>query len=295
MRQNRLIILAGALVVLLGIAWLAGVFERNPSNIRVPDLEFPDGQVVSFTLALPDESMEFEHQALGWYMRSPVSMLADTVTVSRFLTDLRGVTLNTRATSNPDRYGIYGIDSTAAHVTLRWADGDSVQLSLSQQGRDYASIYVLIEGDPNVYSTNQRVTITRDASRWRDRLVLRTEPATVAMLQVSRPDETYEVTRQGNLWLVNDTPADSMQVTNWLRRFNPLNADGFFDDIPPQVLTDAGYRIDITSTSGTNSLHGLSHESALALTTGGGQFTYRVFESRTDQLFPAIETLLGQQ
>ena len=293
MSQKRLIWLAGTLVVLLGIAWLAGVFERNPSNIRVPEFELATDQITSFTLALTSDTLEFEQQAGVWYMRRPVSMPADSLTVSRFLSDLGNVTINTKATSNPDRYAIYGIDSTAATVTLRSADGTR-QITFSQQGRDYSSIFVLVEDDPTVYSTNQRVTVTRDVSRWRDRLVLRTDPLTMASIRVVRPDGDYQATRQNNAWLIDGAPADSMQVANWLRRFNPLNADGFFDDIPPQVLGDASYKIEITSSSGTNALHALPHESALALVTGGGQFTYRLFESRLDQLFPEAGTLLGE-
>ena len=294
MNQKRLILLAGTLVVLLGIAWLAGVFDRNPSNIRVPDLDIVVDDVESFTLALNSDTMEFERQAVAWYMRRPVSMLADSLTVSRFLSDLGSVTLNTRATSNPDRYGVYGIDSTAASVSLRTGDA-SRQIKFSQQGRDYSSIFVLLDDDQTVYSTNQRVTVTRDIDRWRNRLVMRTDPLTMTALRVFRPEGDYEVTRQNTTWLVDGTPADSMAVTNWLRRFDPLNADGFFDDIPPQVLSDASYRLEISSSSGTNSLQGLPHESAFALALGGGQFTYRLFESRMDQLFPAMSTLLGEE
>ena len=293
MNQKRLIWLAGTLFVLLGIAWLAGVFERNPSNIRVPDFELAASEINSFTLALSADTLEFERQAGIWYMRRPVSMLADSLTVSRFLTDLAEVTLNTRATSNPDRYGIYGIDSTAATVILDMENG-SRQITFSQQGRDYSSIFVLLEDDPTVFSTNQRVTVTRDIGRWRDRRVMRIDPASMTSLRVFRPEGGYEVTRGPDIWLVDGTPADSMQVANWLRRFDPLNADGFFDDIPPQVLGDAAYRIEITTVAGTNSLQGLPHESALALVAGGGPFTYRLFESRLDQLFPEAGTLLGE-
>lgn len=293
MSQNRLVLLGGALVVLVGLAWLAGVFERNPSNIRVPSFELDTQEVTAFTLVLSSDTLEFERVGTRWYMRQPFSMPADSLTVSRFLTDLGNVTLNTRATSNPDRYSIYGIDSTAAVVTVQ-SSNQSTALTISQQGRDYTSIFVLLDDDPTVYSTNQRVTVSRDISRWRDRLVMRTDPLSMASLRVYRPDSEYEVTRQNTTWLLDGAPADSMQVTNWLRRFDPLNADGFFDDIPPQVLGDAAYRIEITSSSGMNSLHGLPHESALALASGNSEFTYRLFESRLDQLFPEASTLLGE-
>ena len=56
--------------------------------------------------------------------------------------------------------------------------------------------------------------------------------------RVTRPDDAYEVSLDNGVWMVNGQVGDSLQVTNWIRRFSPLSADGFFDDIPVQILTD---------------------------------------------------------
>ncbi len=291
MKQKQLFMLAGALVVLLGLAWLAGVFERNPSNIKVPTLDIPFDEIQALTVKLPEDTLELELQNTQWMMRKPVDAKADSATVTRFLREIGDLTLATRATSNPERYSLYGMDSTSATVTLHWADGTE-DIMISRQGRDYLSIYVRLGDDPTVYSTNGRVTVTQDADRWRDRLVTRINPAEIISVRVARLEESYEVALDEGTWIVNGTPGDSLQVTNWLRRFSPLNADGFFDDIPPQVLTDASYRIDFTfGTGATTSLQALPYESAVALASSGGRFTYRLFESRLDQLFPDSASL----
>ena len=283
--------LVGALVVLLGMAWLAGVFERNPSNIKVPSVDIPFDEVQALTVKLPEDTLEMELQNGRWMIRRPVDSKADSATVARFLLELSDMTLDTRATSNPDRYSVYGMDSTASTITLQWAEGTE-EIVISRQGRDYLSIYARVGEDPTVYSTNGRVTVTQDISRWRDRLMTRINPASVRLVRVARPDDSYEVALSDGTWMINDAPGDSLQVANWLRRFNPLNADGFFDDIPPQILTDSSYRIEITMTTGaTTALHGLPYESALAMTVSGARFTYRVYESRLDQLFPSLESL----
>lgn len=291
MKQKQLIMLVGALVVLLGMAWLADVFERNPSNIKVPSVDIPFDEVQALTVKLPDDTLELELQNGQWMMRRPVDTKADSATVARFLRELSDMTLDTRATSNPDRYGVYGMDSTASSITLQWAAGTE-EIMISRQGRDYLSIYARVGEDPTVYSTNGRVTVTQDISRWRDRLMTRINPAGVRLVRVVRPDDSYEVALSDGTWMINDALGDSLQVANWLRRFNPLNADGFFDDIPSQILTDSSYRIEITMTTGaTTALHGLPYESALAMTVSGARFTYRVYESRLDQLFPSLESL----
>ncbi len=293
MRQRQTLVLGGTLVLLLAIAWFSGVFDRNPTSIRLPDLDLPMDEVTHMSVLLPDVKLDLEKQDSKWFVRAPVDMPADSSTIDRVLTELSDLSLNNRATSNTDRYEIYGIDSTATTVMLTWPDG-SEEIVISRQGRDYMSIYVRIGEDPNVYSTNGRVTINQDPERWRDRRVVDLGMGTITSAQVKRQDVSYEVFLEGETWMIDGQPGDSLEITNWLRRFAPLSADGFFDDLPVQILTDSSYRIDFsTNTNTTVSLQAMPADLAVALALSGGQHTYRVFESKLDQLFPERNSLLA--
>ncbi|MCY4224766.1 MAG: DUF4340 domain-containing protein [Bacteroidetes bacterium] len=294
MQQKVILVLSGTLILLLGIAWLSGVFDQNPTNIHVPELDIPTDEVTHLMIELPDATLELEKQTDQWYVRQPVDMLADSSTVARTLDDLSTMTLNNRVTSNPERYSIYGIDSTASVVTLTWPSG-SETITISRQGRDFASIYVRLDDESDVYSTNGRVTVNQDSERWRNRMVVNTGMGAVTSARVTRQGSSYEVALIDNSWMVDGQAADSLKITSWLRRFSPLNADGFFDDLPAAILSDASYRVDLsTSTNTTVSLQATPAESAVALISGGNQFTYKVFESRLDQLFPELESLLAE-
>jgi len=294
MQQKVILVLSGTLILLLGIAWLSGVFDQNPTNIHVPELDIPTDEVTHLMIELPDATLELEKQTDQWYVRQPVDMLADSSTVARTLDDLSTMTLNNRVTSNPERYSIYGIDSTASVVTLTWPSG-SETITISRQGRDFASIYVRLDDESDVYSTNGRVTLNQDPERWRNRMVVNTGMGAVTSARVTRQGSSYEVALIDNSWMVDGQAADSLKITSWLRRFSPLNADGFFDDLPAAILSDASYRVDLsTSTNTTVSLQATPAESAVALISGGNQFTYKVFESRLDQLFPELESLLAE-
>jgi len=294
MQQKVILVLSGTLILLLGIAWLSGVFDQNPTNIQVPELDIPTDEVTHLMIELPDATLELEKQTDQWYVRQPVDMLADSSTVARTLDDLSTMTLNNRVTSNPERYSIYGIDSTASVVTLTWPSG-SETITISRQGRDFASIYVRLDDESDVYSTNGRVTLNQDPERWRNRMVVNTGMGAVTSARVTRQGSSYEVALIDNSWMVDGQAADSLKITSWLRRFSPLNADGFFDDLPAAILSDASYRVDLsTSANTTVSLQATPAESAVALISGGNQFTYKVFESRLDQLFPELESLLAE-
>ena len=294
MQQKQLLILAGVLVGLLGIAWIAGVFDRNPSSISVPELDIPVDEVTEITLIVSEDTLSLVRQATQWLVHSPVESEADSNTVGQFLRQLSLMQLDKLATSNPDRYGLYGIDGTGSEVHLTWPNGEET-LVLARQGADYQSIYVRVGDDPNVYATTGRVNVTQDTDRWRKREVLRMDAGALASVNVVRPEGNYTVTRGRNTWMIDGIPLDSVQVTTWLRRFAPLNGDGFFDDLPPQVIMDASHRIDFVTDAGTTtSLHVMQHDDALAVAPGGGRFTYRLYESRREQLFPELSTLLGE-
>ncbi len=294
MRQNRILVLGGSLIILLLIAWISGVFDRNPSNIRVPDINLPIDEVTHISVVLPDSRLDLEKQGGQWFVRQPVDILADSSTVSRALDELNDLSLSNRVTSNESRYGIYGIDSTATTVTLTWPNG-SEEIVISRQGRDFNSIFVRIGDQPDIYATNGRVTINQDPERWRNRTVINPNFGVISSARVIRQGDPYEVSLDDGVWMVDGQAGDSLNITNWLRRFSPLNADGFFDDLPPQVLSDANYRVDLTTSVNTTlSLQAMPAESAVALIYGGKQYTYRIFESRLDQLFPDRESLIAQ-
>ncbi|MCY4171723.1 MAG: DUF4340 domain-containing protein [Bacteroidetes bacterium] len=294
MRKNRNLILGVAFVLLALIAWISGVFDQNPSNIQVPEVNLPIDEVTQMSVALPDSRIELEKEGGQWFVRQPIDILADSSTVSRALNELGELSLNNRVTSNESRYGIYGIDSTATTVTLSWPDG-SEEFVISRQGRDFSSIFVRIGDRPEIYATNGRVTINQDPERWRNRMVINPNSGMITSARVVDQGMAYEVSLINDIWMVDDQVGDSLVITNWLRRFSPLNADGFFDDLPPQILSDANYRLDLTTNLNTTlSLQAMPAESDVALIHSGKQYTYRIFESRLDQLFPDRESLIAQ-
>jgi len=293
MRQRNILLLGGTVILLL-VAWIIGVFDPNPSSIQVPNVNLPIDEITSISITLPDAELELEKQGGQWFVRQPVDMLADSSTVNRALNELGELSLNNRVTSDEKRYSIYGIDSSATTVILTWPSG-SEELVISRQGRDFNSIFVRIGDHPEIYATNGRVTINQDSERWRNRMVINPNLGGISSARVIRQGVTYAVALNEGTWMVDDQVGDSLNITNWLRRFSPLNADGFFDDLPPQILSDANYRIDLTTSVNTTlSLQAVPAESAVALIYGGSQTTYRIFESRLDQLFPERESLVSQ-
>ena len=286
MKRKQLLLLLGTLIVLLGVAYVSDVFNDNVTTFEAPKVSFPTDDVDRLTIELPTDSVSLVRQGARWLLQSPVEAMGDSVTIERFLRDLGDIRLESVASNNPARYARYGVDSTATTVTAT-AGGVVQRLVVSLQGPDYQSIYVRLGDDPRVYATRGRLSVPQQLDRWRHKLIVNLPAHGVASVSVASPDGMFEARLGETGWEINGAQADSAAVATWLRRFGPMNADGFFDDIPPQVLTDATYQLAFNTTAGaTEILRFMKHAGAVALTNAEAKVTYRLVESKLATLFP---------
>ena len=286
MKQKQLLGLLATLVVLLGLAYLTGVFDRDASTVDVPDVEIPAETVEQMRVEGPEQTWALQRQSGRWLITEPVQAQTDSAAVARFVQDLGNLEIESVASNNPERYSRYGVDSTAKVVAATWADG-AARLVVGNQGPDFQSVYVRLDDDPRVYLTRTRLAVPDNLDRWRDKTIVALAPATVAAVLVEGPERSFEVKQGPDGWQVIDqgaeAPADSAAVAQWLGRFASMRADGFIDDLPPAVVREiAGYHLAFTTTAGTTeSIRLVERDDAVAVTTVAGAATYRL---RTDRL-----------
>ena len=294
MKQKQLLYLGGGFVLLL-LVWLLLIRDTNPTTIgNLPEIEVPADRIQRLTVEYPTDTVEVERQGTRWVMLRPVAAIADSNTVSRLLQQLEDLVLDAPVTGDVARHAYYGFDSTASQIRALW-DDQEFELTVSRQGPDYQSVYVRLGDDARIYSTRERITVQQTTDRWRDRRIMSLAGATVQSATVSRPEGTYQITRSESGWDLDAEAADSLSVENWLRRFSVFNADGFFDDIPSQVLQDASYQISFTDLAGTTSqLLLMQTEDALAIASSGKEPTFRLMSSRLDTYFPDPSTFLPE-
>ena len=294
MKQKQLALLLGALMVLLGVAYLAGVFDSTVSTVDVPRLAIPADELAQLRVETPAQTLALSRQGTRWLLDEPVQALADSATVARFVQALGDLELDAVASNNSERYTRYGVDSTATAVTASWAD-QTRRLVVGKQGPDYQAVYVRLDDDPRVYVTRGRLTVPQGLDGWRDKTIVRLAQNAIASVTVQRPEQTFDVRRGSGGWEVaapEAAPADSASVAQWLRRFAPMNADGFIDDIAPATLDSAAYHLAFRTTAGTTEIIRLmEHDGAFAVTNAAGAVTYRLQAGRLDLYLPDPETL----
>lgn len=296
MTKNRLPQLLALLVVLIGVAYVTGVFEGDPSTVDVPAIDVPVDEVDRIRLTGP-VALELERQAGSWRLVAPVQATADSATVTALLESLRGAELASVVSTSPDRHARYGVDSTGLRIQLSW--GDEAFNLVVAPGPDFQSNYVRLQDEPTVYASRLRIAAPDDRARWRDRVILTAGAVTSA--RVSTPEGAFAVTPGPGGWQIATgdgvaTPADSAAVGRWLARFGNLRADGFFWDMDGSSVADsATHVVSLTTASGRAAeIRARELDGAVAAVLVGEDAVYRLFSSRLANLAPGVETLITQ-
>ncbi|RMH61353.1 MAG: DUF4340 domain-containing protein [Bacteroidetes bacterium] len=297
MQQKQLVWLFGALVALLVLAFVTGVFDAEISTVDVPEVTIPTEAVTHIRIERADAPLELRREASGWHLTAPMAFPADSATVARLLDGLAELELESVVSTNPERYGRYGVDSTAQVLTLAW-DGGEQRVVPGRQGPDFQSVYVRIGEDPRVFLARANLTVPEDLTRWRDKTVVEVPPAAVTEVQVRKGETAYTV-RRGEGWQIDEAgttaPADSAAVERWLGRFAPMRAAGFFDDVPADsVRRAAAHRITLVTGGGTRTLALAERDEALALAVDGRDVTYRLGATQLNTFLPDPATLKAE-
>ena len=99
MKQKQLLLLLGLLVLLLGVAYFAGVFDSEVSTIEVPRLAIPADDLEQLRVDAPTETMALTRQGTRWLITEPRQALSDSASVARFVQDLGKLELDAIASN----------------------------------------------------------------------------------------------------------------------------------------------------------------------------------------------------
>ena len=299
MQQRQLVWLVGALVVLLGLAFLAGSFDSEISTIDVPRVDIPVDDVESIEIVLDDTtSFTMARSETGWRLTAPVQARADSITMRRFTENLGDLALETVVSTNEERYDTYGVAESAKKLTVSWGNSTKT-FFVGNNGPDFQSLYVRMENDPRVYLTRGRLNMPATLDTWRDKTLLDIPAIGVNRVVVTGPDLSYEATSDGSSWSIqsseDDDPVagDSTGVARWLGRFSPLKAIGFLDELPAaEVKAQASHQLHFTVPGGsTQTIWLLETEDDLAATVNGSNVTYRLSKSMLESFVPSVAGL----
>ena len=230
--MNRTGLLLGALVVVLFAAWLSGVFDSEYSTLDVPKWNFDRDEVEEIVLRSPSDTLVFSSKSGRWLIVTPVEAEADSIRLGGLLRDLEELSFGAVVSTNVDRHGRYGVDSTASSILVRSGD-DARVLVVGNTGSDYRTVYMRLGEDDRVFSSDGRISVDAVADTWRDRTIISVPRDAVLRMEVDAEDQRFVLLREAAGWQVEEAgdvaAADSSAVERYLQRFAPLKGNGFVD------------------------------------------------------------------
>lgn len=274
-------------VLYLGVTMLRG--GGNGSRAADPGLEeaFAELNRVShthFEIAGPRETILLDKGDGGWTVNG---FEADSGAVARFLRGVEEVEIASLAATNPDNHGRLGITADSA-----WSlgTGSGPVVLLGKTGNRFRTAYArlpdadlvsLIEGD-------LRSAAARPVLDWRNKVILQTDTAIVASIQVTRDGRTVHYERQDSTWVADGDEADAVTVRNILQELANLRASGFapegteMPDEPERSVvvadTDGNELVSVTLADGDGNVLVLSARSP---------YIFEVPTFRADRIAPA--------
>lgn len=293
----RLTLLA-ALLVLLGLAWTAGVFEDQVSTVEVPAWTVPEEPPNRLTVRAGGDSVRIERRQSGWTIAAPVEAPADSGAVAGLISSLRELTLSRVLTRQSAQHGQYGVGEGATRLSVRWP-GRTVDLRIGGSGSGMGTRYVRLEGDDRVIVAEGRLQVETDLSTWRDKTLLSLAPSRIEQIAVTRPDASFDVARTSDgSWEVRPqdgsaTAADSASVERWIRRLAALEADGLIRSGSPEAVRGRATHGLTVQTAGSSpvSLSFREDSTRVAAVTGTQDAVFEVRSGRISRIVPSVETL----
>jgi len=299
---QRLVIALAGLLVLYGVIRLVGgrTAEVPPGAAELAaELEGIDERTLESAIFSGDNrEIEVARVAGEWTVNGHE---ADSAAVARMFTALSEVEVGALAAANPDnheRLGVTGRD--AWMLEFRLLGGESRIVALGRVGSAFQTAYTRLPGSDEVYTVrgDLRGSFTRTLTDWRDKLIARTDVASIASIEVERDGEVVIVERRDAGWTVAESGSvpDSATVANMLDEVDELRAIGFAEDGAEFPTEDLRRFVALTESGETLlALEMVQVDAEYWVRAAGNDTLYRLATFRATRIVPELDRLLGRE
>jgi len=238
-------VLAGVLAALIIVAYL--VMQR-PGESSAPEssgkmlVSYDSAAVDKIDVRAPAGTTVLERQGGVWMVTAPVRYRADDVTVGATLAAGKHIELTGLVSSNPDKRGLFQLDSSGTEVTIYEHGAPKAVFWIGKPSTSYTETYVRRDGSDDVYLATGMFssTFARRTSEWRDKTIFKTEQDAIGAVTLRFGDTTVVLARQDSVWKVGDETAKNDVVKSFTGALANIQADDFIDTamaaMPPLIV-----------------------------------------------------------
>lgn len=245
-----------------------------------------------------DERIVLEKENDVWFVREPVEVEANPVTVENLLMTLDQLTVEEVASTSAEEYSSYGVDSNAPVLTIE-GSGLSQTFRVGRGGQEIDLQFIRVDEGEDVYLARGRLNTTMRVDVWRNRLIVDLDPAIVEEISFVEPDGTYRLENTESGWQLIESgqprPADASLVEEWLAFFTPLRTDGFAPIAPELVRDNGDRRIEFGLADGSvTTVYFLDVGAEYAVVADGNVSVFHVFAMRVNSFFPGASSFQAE-
>ncbi len=192
----------------------------------------------------------------AWEIAQPKPFAADQSNVSSTLSSLSSLTSERVVDDKPSNLQQYGLAPPAVEVNITERDGKSQKLLLGDDTPTGSAVYVMLAGDPRVFTiaSYNKSTIAKSLNDLRDKRLLPMSADQVSRIEIVRKNQTIEFGKNNEEWQILQP--------------EPLRADNSQVGELVQKLTDAKMDLSEPDTSNAASSFAAAAPVAIAKVTG---------------------------
>ena len=207
-----------------------------------------------------------------WKITAPQSLGADQTVVSGILSTLSSLNSERVVDEKATDRKPYGLDQPAFQLDITEKDHKTQRLLIGDDTPTGAAAYVMLAGDPRVFTlaTYAKTSLDKSLNDLRDKRLLTVNPDKISRLELVRKNQDIELGRNKDEWQIlkpKPLAADSFQVSELIGK-----------------LTDA--RMDLSSSDTQDAASAFAHSTPLAtakVTDESGTEELQVRKSHEDK------------
>jgi len=248
--KNKRLLLLGLTFVLLVIAAFV-VMDMPGERSTMPDggnplVDIDSASVFKVEIIAPSYRIVLVKQGAEWRLESPILDRADQSSVASLIGEVASLRSRSIVSTNPEKRGLFHVDSTGTTVTAYKAESQPVTLVIGKMGSSYAETYVrpLESDEVHLVKTSLAFVGNRGVNGWRDKAIVRVPREEIRSVMYHYGDTTFALEFEDSLWVVGGNPADDALVSALLRSLADIQADEFLEPPPspvPPVLAVVSY------------------------------------------------------